>query len=79
MIYTDEKTLVADEINELHEFAKSINLRPGWFVGGPMARYDIWHWPLVRAKKKGVNVVSTEWINDFLKKQKQNHHVKTRV
>jgi len=70
MIYTDGINLIADDIDELHDFAKSIGLKRGWFRNHPTRpRYDIWDGPLQKALRSGkVGTVSPAFINEFFKK-----------
>uniref|UniRef100_A0A6M3JHH0 DUF4031 domain-containing protein n=1 Tax=viral metagenome TaxID=1070528 RepID=A0A6M3JHH0_9ZZZZ len=41
MVYTDGVHLVADNVWELHTFAKSIGLRRSWFQDGHIPHYDL--------------------------------------
>jgi nicotinic acid mononucleotide adenylyltransferase len=41
MIYTDGIHLVADDIKELHNFAKLINLNKCWFENNRIPHYDL--------------------------------------
>ena len=43
MIYTDGTHLVADSLEELHDFAQKIGLKRGWFEKARThPHYDIW-------------------------------------
>lgn len=59
MVYTDNIHLIADTLDELHEFAKAIGLKKEWFQ--PHKRhphYDIWGVMLSNAINNGAVVLS---------------------
>ena len=68
MIYTDKVHLIADSIDELHEFAKEIGLKREWFQDNEKhPHYDIWGVMVKRAIKKGAIVVSSKEIIQIFK------------
>lgn len=42
MVYTDGIHLVADSIEELHEFAQKIGLKRCWYQSHRFKHYDLW-------------------------------------
>lgn len=72
MVYTDKQYLVADTVEELHEFAvNTVKLKKRWFqnfINFP--HYDIYGGKLLWALKCGVNVVTPEELREIAKKTK---------
>jgi hypothetical protein len=63
MVYTDEIHLVADTMEELHEFADQIGLKRCWYHnkrGKNHPHYDIWGSKLKEALNKGAKVISSK-------------------
>lgn len=54
MVYTDGTLLVADTIDELHNFAQSIGMERSWFKQDPeYPYYEVWGYKLEQAMEKG--------------------------
>lgn len=53
MVYTDGVHLVADTIDELHEFAQNIGLRREWYQDSDHPHYDIFGGKTERAMEYG--------------------------
>ncbi len=58
MIYTDCTHLIADTIDELHDFAQSIGLKRGWFQPESYPHYDLFRGKVKRALSKGAIILS---------------------
>lgn len=74
MIYIDNKSkagwshLIADSINELHDFASNIGLKPDWFQQKPeKPHYDVKGMMRKRALDNGAQLVSSKEIVRVLK------------
>lgn len=58
-VATDGVHLVADDLDELHAFARRVGLRREWFQDGPRPHYDLTtHRALERALHAGAKRVS---------------------
>lgn len=81
MIYTDGIHLVADGIDELHEFASSIGLKREWFQDKKAhPHYDIFGVIKLQALNSGAVVVDSKKIAEIsrgLKKQMKNDERRT--
>ena len=61
MVYTDKIHLVADTLEELHNFATNIGLKKEWFQEHPKhPHYDIWGIMLKKAISSGAVVISSK-------------------
>ena len=68
MIVTDGLHLLADSLNELHKFAKSIGLKRKWFQPKSSPHYDIWGIVKYRAIRAGAKLVRPKIIIEKAKK-----------
>jgi hypothetical protein len=63
MVYTDKIHLVADSLEELHDFATYIGLRRDWFQNHSRhPHYDLWGSRLKSALNRGAVVVNSKEI-----------------
>lgn len=63
MIYTDKIHLVADTLDELHEFALKIGLKREWFQNHPKhPHYDIWGTKVKIALENNAKLISSKEI-----------------
>lgn len=61
MVYTDKIHLIADTLEELHNFADSIGLKREYFQDHKRhPHYDIWGIMLSRAIEKGAIIVTSK-------------------
>ena len=68
MIYTDNIHLIADSLEELHEFARKIGLKRHFFEGVRKGHphYDLTNNNIrVKAIDEGAKLVTTRWIVKF--------------
>ncbi|MBA7529770.1 hypothetical protein ES705_21969 [subsurface metagenome] len=70
MVYTDGIHLVADNLEELHKFARRIGLRKEWFQDKKIPHYDIWGSKLKKAIESGARIVG--WKEIVLKGKYNN-------
>ena len=63
MVYTDKIHLVADSLEELHDFATHIGLKRDWFQNHSRhPHYDLWGSRLKSALNRGAVVVNSKEI-----------------
>ena len=63
MVYTDKIHMVADSLEELHDFATYIGLRREWFQNHSRhPHYDLWGSRLKSALNRGTVVVNSKEI-----------------
>ena len=63
MVYTDKVHMVADNLEELHDFATHIGLRREWFQNHSRhPHYDLWGSRLKSALNRGAVVVNSKEI-----------------
>ncbi len=63
MVYTDKIHLVADTLEELHQFADAIGLNRQWFQNHSRhPHYDLWGSRLRDALKRGAVIVSSREV-----------------
>lgn len=80
MVYTDGIHLITDgELQELHDFAKSITLGRHWFDSNPKhPHYDLFKSPIPRklafnlAIKKGAIQKTSKELIDIINKKQEN-------
>jgi hypothetical protein len=69
MVYCDGIHLVADRIQEVHEFAKRIGLKKEWFQNKKYPHYDLTTKRMFnKALKYGAKFVSTKELIKFMRK-----------
>jgi hypothetical protein len=63
MVYTDKIHMVADSLEELHDFATHIGLKRNWFQNHSRhPHYDLWGTRLESALNRGAVVVDSKEI-----------------
>ena len=63
MIYTDGTHLIADDLNELHDFARKLGLKREWFQSRSLIpHYDLFGRKKRLAIRKGAMKISSKQI-----------------
>lgn len=76
MVYTDKIHLVADTLEELHEFASNIGMKSEWFQDHPShPHYDIWGIILKKALDKGIQIEDSKKILEIAKKAREKEKI----
>jgi len=68
--------LLADEIDELHEFAASIGMKRSWFqmgAGGQVPHYDLTAWRRKVAVSKGAIEIDRKQLCEKIKNYKSKN------
>ncbi len=73
MVYTDRIHLMANSIDELHDFAQKIGLKKEWFQNHPKhPHYDLFGIKINLAIQKGAILLTSK---EMIEKQKENKGV----